>query len=108
MKLYIDSTSTDKITVKIGDKDFVKNIDSHKDRDIFSYLFECFEESKTSLSQITSIEVNTGPGSFTGTRVGVTIANSLAFALGVLVNNQLPPVFPIYSSSPHTTSSKPR
>lgn len=35
---------------------------------------------------ITAIEVNTGPGSFTGTRVGVAVANALGFALDIPVN----------------------
>ncbi|HXS15279.1 MAG TPA: tRNA (adenosine(37)-N6)-threonylcarbamoyltransferase complex dimerization subunit type 1 TsaB, partial [Candidatus Saccharimonadales bacterium] len=33
-----------------------------------------------------SIEVNAGPGSFTGVRVGVSIANALSFSLGIPVN----------------------
>ncbi len=34
------------------------------------------------------IEVETGPGSFTGLRVGVSIANALGFALGIPVNGK--------------------
>lgn len=38
--------------------------------------------------QLTAIEVETGPGSYTGIRVGVTVANALGFSLGIPVNNK--------------------
>lgn len=34
------------------------------------------------------IEVETGPGSFTGLKVGVSVANALGFALGIPVNSK--------------------
>lgn len=34
------------------------------------------------------VEVETGPGSFTGLRVGVSVANALGFALGIPVNGK--------------------
>ena len=34
------------------------------------------------------IEVETGPGSFTGLRVGVSVANALGFTLGISVNGK--------------------
>lgn len=37
---------------------------------------------------IKAIEVETGPGSFTGLRVGVSVANALGFALNIPVNNK--------------------
>jgi len=37
---------------------------------------------------LTGIEVETGPGSFTGLRVGVSVANALGFALGIPVNGK--------------------
>ena len=40
------------------------------------------------LKDIDSIEVNTGPGSFTGIRVGMSIANALSFSLKIPVNGK--------------------
>ena len=37
---------------------------------------------------LTEIKVNTGPGSFTGLRVGLAIVNALSFVLGVPVNDK--------------------
>lgn len=34
------------------------------------------------------VEVQTGPGSFTGLRVGVSVANALGFALNIPVNGK--------------------
>ncbi len=45
------------------------------------------------------IRVNTGPGSFTGLRVGASIANALGFLLKISVNSKKigEGVFPIYN-----------
>lgn len=49
---------------------------------------------------LTAIEVNCGPGSFTGTRVGVSVANALGFALDIPVNSKKGKiVMPIYEKS---------
>lgn len=41
-----------------------------------------------SLKTLKGIEVETGPGSFTGIRVGVSVANALGFSLGIPVNGK--------------------
>lgn len=38
--------------------------------------------------QLDGIEVETGPGSFTGLRVGVSVANALGYSLGIPVNGK--------------------
>ncbi len=40
------------------------------------------------LKTLKGIEVATGPGSFTGIRVGVSVANALGFSLGIPVNGK--------------------
>ena len=39
--------------------------------------------------KLKGIEVETGPGSFTGLRVGVSVANALGFSLGIPVNGKI-------------------
>lgn len=43
---------------------------------------------RLTFGDLDGIEVATGPGSFTGLRVGVAVANTLAFALGIPVNGK--------------------
>ena len=43
---------------------------------------------QTGFGKLEGIEVETGPGSFTGIRVGVSVANSLGFALNIPVNSK--------------------
>lgn len=56
------------------------------------------EKMGLSLSDIESIRVHAGPGSYTGLRVGAAIGNVLAFSLEVPINEQEKGefVYPIY------------
>lgn len=40
------------------------------------------------VKDLTAIEVETGPGSFTGLRIGVAVANALGYALNIPVNGK--------------------
>lgn len=106
MKIYIDSTNNQKTILKIDDKIFEKTFDSPRDQDVFRLIVDSMNSMGLSPQDITEIEVNPGPGSFTGTRVGVTLANALAFSLGLKINGQEPPIEPIYSSEPNITFPK--
>ena len=46
-------------------------------------LIKIDEIVKKDLSQLSGIVVFKGPGSFTGLRIGMTVANSLAYSLGI-------------------------
>jgi tRNA A37 threonylcarbamoyladenosine modification protein TsaB len=106
MKLFIDSTDNTKTILRFDDKEFIRNVNSPRDQDVFGFLAKCLKDENLEVNDISEIEVNPGPGSFTGTRVGVSIANALGFSLGVKVNGQMDPVQPTYSSPPSITQPR--
>ncbi len=106
MNIYIDSCQMGVVIIKINDQVFTQDIDRPQDQNVLALLDSSLRSLGIDKSHITSIGVNRGPGSFTGSRVGVSVANALAFALGIKVNDQTPPVSPIYSQGPNITQSK--
>ena len=50
---------------------------------IFQLISNVLEANNTKISEIDCTAVNVGPGSFTGIRIGITIANGLSFAQSV-------------------------
>lgn len=106
MKLYLDTTDNLLTIVKVGENDFVKKYDKPQDQDIVGAINEALRLSKLTWKDIDDLEVNPGPGSFTGVRVGVSVANAIAFANGIAVNGVQPPISPVYDSEPHITTAK--
>ncbi len=106
MKLFLDSTDNTQVIIRLGEKEFINKVDSPRNQDVFGFLLSCLKKENLQQRDLTEVEVNPGPGSFTGTRIGVTIANAIGFALGIPVNGQKNPVDPIYSSPPRITPPK--
>jgi len=57
--------------------------EANQARDLLNFIGELLKASNLNLKQIDAIFVSTGPGSFTGIRVGIAAAQGLALALGV-------------------------
>jgi tRNA A37 threonylcarbamoyladenosine modification protein TsaB len=106
MRIFIDSTDNKKTVIRINDKEFTRNVDSPRDQDVLGFLVHCLEAENVLPEDIDSVEVNPGPGSFTGTRVGIAIANMLSYALDIKVNGSMTPVEPLYSQPPSITHKK--
>ena len=88
-KLIIDTTNNSKTTVELRLKektDIISRKSVPKSQSTLLLIDKLLKKNKLKVTDIEEIEVNTGPGSFTGTRVGVAIANALGFGLDVKVN----------------------
>ena len=88
MTLYIDSTNFDAVTYVLAGDKVIKRVfkaNPHQSYVVFSYLEKFLKSSKVKTSEIKKIVVNKGPGSYTGTRIGVTHAMALGFAWDVPV-----------------------
>lgn len=91
-KIYIDTTDNTKVIVRVEISDKKETVerplDTRKAQVVLPIIQELLEKYDLVLKNIEAIEVNPGPGSFTGVRVGVSIANALGFALGIPVNGK--------------------
>lgn len=90
-KLIIDTADNKKTTIKLildsGSDELVKEA-KPKSQTALVMIDEILKRNGLMPQDLESIEVNSGPGSFTGIRVGVAIANALGFALEIKVNGK--------------------
>ena len=91
MILKIDSTEGE-IKVTLFDKDNKKDELKIKQKlgsqALLPLIVAILKKNKINLEDLSEVKVNPGPGSFTGSRVGVSVANALGFALNIPVNNK--------------------
>lgn len=93
MNALLINTSSNKeiiIGLRIGKKEYKnkQRIGSQKAQAVLPLIDRLLRKHKLKASDIDKIEVNTGPGSFTGLRVGISVANALSFALKIPVNKK--------------------
>lgn len=90
--LFIDTSDNKKIAVgfrtKGKEKTLTQKIGVQKAQVTLILIERLLQKHGLSLKDIDQIEVNTGPGSFTGLRVGIAVANALSFALKIPVNKK--------------------
>ena len=90
MRLYIDTRDSEKIVVGLDGDKVVADSRREKAQMLLGVIHRELERRSKCIHDVKSIEVETGPGSFTGLRVGISVANALGWALGVRVNGQGP------------------
>lgn len=89
--LLIDSSDNKSISVAIKINETKKEIKVENARGsqiLLKTVDNLLKENNLTLEDLNAIEVNIGPGSFTGIRVGMSIANALGFALNIPVNGK--------------------
>lgn len=105
MILKIDTTKTEEVKVELTDPktnktERLQKTQAKGSQVLLPMIVKIMKINKKKFSDLTAIEVNVGPGSFTGTRVGVTVANVLGYALDLPVNGQKGKIaIPVYEKS---------
>lgn len=88
--LFIDTSSSKEASVTLREDRGAFCVTSDatklKSQVLLLLIDKVLEDNEISLRDLTGIEVNLGPGSFTGLRVGVSVGNTLAFALKIPIN----------------------
>ena len=105
MVLKIDTTKREEVKVELFDsksnlEDKIVQTQKLGSQVLLPMVVKILKKNELGFKELTAIEVNPGPGSFTGTRVGVSVANALGFALDIPVNGKKGKiVVPIYEKS---------
>jgi tRNA threonylcarbamoyladenosine biosynthesis protein TsaB len=88
MYLLCIDTGTDRCSVALCDEDVVLS-ERNSARDfthaavITIYIQECLNEAGIGIGQLSAIALSSGPGSYTGLRVGASVAKGICFAKGI-------------------------
>jgi tRNA threonylcarbamoyladenosine biosynthesis protein TsaB len=84
MILIISTTERFKFTIGL-DKEIFEFETQNQSSDILPKIQKVLANKNVTLSDLRAILVNIGPGSYTGIRIGVTVANTLAWSLNIPV-----------------------
>ena len=87
-KIYIDTSDADIIVVGINGNMYKTKAHQKASQKLLPLIDDALKKNKMTAADISEIEVNTGPGSFTGLRVGVAVANALGWSLNIPVNGK--------------------
>lgn len=86
--LYIDTSDSNKTIIALNGKRLEVENKKEKSQQLLS-LINKITKNGSLINKIDAIEVNLGPGSFTGLKVGVSVANTLGWSLKIPVNGKM-------------------
>ena len=86
MKLYLD-TSTATTILKLDEKTYEWVAGKELAEGIFQFIHEKLTENNADWQDLSEIHFMSGPGSFTGLRIGATVVNALADQLNIPLYN---------------------
>lgn len=109
MKMYLD-TATPVTVLRLDDKEYRWESGRELARNLLKFVHDCLVENGADYRDITEIRFFSGPGSFTGLRIGAAVVNTLADQLGVPLfdhhGNRREIIVPEYGRSANTTLPK--
>jgi tRNA threonylcarbamoyladenosine biosynthesis protein TsaB len=90
--IYIDTSDNKKIIVALR-QDEVEDkieqvIDNRRAQIVLPLIDALLNKHNLSVHDINALQINEGPGSFTGLRVGISIVNALGFVLNIPINGK--------------------
>ncbi|MBR3115697.1 tRNA (adenosine(37)-N6)-threonylcarbamoyltransferase complex dimerization subunit type 1 TsaB [Candidatus Saccharibacteria bacterium] len=106
MKLYLD-TSTPETILRLDDQEYRHNFDRDLAEQLLKFIHDKLQENNKDFQDISEITFMSGPGSFTGLRIGASIVNTLAHELNIPLKNHhgdtLPIIIPDYGHPANIT-----
>lgn len=82
MKLFLD-TSTNLCKLKLNEREYQWDAGREMAEQIFTFIHDKLQENQADWQDLTEITFYSGPGSFTGLRIGAAIVNTLADQLQI-------------------------
>ena len=109
MKLYLD-TSTNLTILKLDDKSYEYEFGKSLAEKLLKFIHDKLAENSADFKDLTEITFMSGPGSFTGLRIGATIVNTLASELNIPLydhlGNQHKIILPDYGRGANITAPR--
>lgn len=109
MKLYLD-TSAKRTILKLDDQTYEWDSDRDLAKHLLGFIRDKLHENHADWHDLSELHFFTGPGSFTGLRIGATLVNTLAHELNIPIFDQsgrpLQIAFPSYGKPANITSPK--
>ena len=92
MILYINTKDQKVIRIELRDKGKVISEMSEENeygsQALLPLIDKILKRHSLKLKDLSEIQINAGPGSFTGLRIGLAIANALSFVLKIPINGK--------------------
>lgn len=92
--MVLSINTKDRQVIKVALKKAGKILDSLSEENeygsqvLLPLITKLLKKNKLEFKDLKGIEVETGPGSYTGLKVGASVANALGYSLGIPVNGK--------------------
>lgn len=109
MKMYLD-TSTPKTVLKLDDKTYEWKSGRNLAEGLHKFIHDKLAENGKDWQDLTEITFMSGPGSFTGLRIGAAVVNSLSHELNIPLYDEtgkkVPLILPKYGHPANISAPK--